>query len=393
MTSVISYYFSTLLKHLFVLLFFCSSIPLILFALNYSEMLVLSVLKDMILLSIPWFLWFHQALFCGFTTPRTIPSRLLLIVVSTILSTVLLMITFPYTQKHLDFAITDIQPNVITPKNKIISTDEGTLIIDPQNSPTQQTMFSHTGTKALWISSNYLLFNTIKTNNNSFELSNPESFSSFGYYPQSGSQILPFDQTTPTLPQYKLGQKIIQSWFDNMSVLHKKVQDLYTTAEIELSISTNSLLAEISTIPNKQTIETNDTEYTNSLSSYKKAAISSKKILLAQSKFTKIPKNIQTQIFDYANIFLSILCVFALASLLGVIVTIGQHFLGALIIIMILSIYTPYLSTHVMNISLELNKLHPSSPILLVNFLLVIVLYTCAIIATTIKSITRGAKH
>lgn len=393
MISVISYYFSTLLKHLFVLLFFCSSIPLILFALNYSEMLVISVLKDMILLSIPWFLWFHQALFCGFTTPKTIPSRLLLIVVSTILSTSLLMISVPYSQKHLDFSITNIQANMIIPKNNIISTDKGTLVINPQNSPTQQTMFSHIGTKALWISSNYLLFNTIKTNNNSFELSDPESFSSFGYYKQSGSQILPFDQTTPSLPQYKLGQDIIQSWFDNMSTLHKKVQDLYTTAEIELSISTNSLLAEISTVTNENSTETNNNQYMAALSSYKEAAISSKKILLAQSTFSKIPKNIQTHIFDYANIFLNILCVFALASLLGVIVTIGQHFLGALTIILILSVYTPYLSTHIMNISLELNKLYPSSPILLINFLLVIILYTCVIIATTMKSITRGAKY
>ena len=393
MTSVISYYFSTLLKHLFVLLFFCSAIPLILFALNYSEALVLSVLKDMILLSIPWFLWFHQALLCGFTTPKTIPSRLLLIVVSTILSTLLLMISFPYTQKHLDFSITNIQANVITPKNNIISTDKGTLVIDPQNSPNQQNLFSHTGTKALWISSNYLLFDTIKTNNNSFELSEPESFSSFGYYPQSGSQILPFDQTIISLPQYELGQNVIQSWFDNMSILHKKVQDLYTTAEINLSISTNTLLAEISTITNENSTETNDKEYTESLSSYKEATISSKKILLAQSKFTKIPKNIQTQVFDYANIFLSVLCVFALASLLGVMVTIGQHFLGALTIILILSVYTPYLSTHIMNISLELSKLHPSSPILLINFLLVIILYVCVIIATTIKSITKGEKH
>ncbi len=135
MTSVISYYFSALFKHFFVLLFFCSSIPLILFALNYSEALVISVLRDMVFLSIPWFLWFHQALFCGFTTPKTISSRLLLIVISTILSTLLLMVTFPYSQKHLDFSIIDIQPNIIVPKNKIISTDKGTLVIDPQNSP------------------------------------------------------------------------------------------------------------------------------------------------------------------------------------------------------------------------------------------------------------------
>ncbi|MDK2817914.1 MAG: hypothetical protein KFW21_00500 [Spirochaetota bacterium] len=392
MTSIISYYFSTLLKHFFVLLFFCSSIPLILFALNYSEELVLFVLRDVILLSIPWFLWFHQALFCGMNTPRTISSRLLLIITSTILSTLLLMISFPFSQKNFDISITNIKPNITIPNNSIISTSQGTLVIDPQKLPKQQTLFSQNKTKALWIGSNYLLFDNIKTNKNSFTLSNPQSFSSFGYYKQSGSKIIPFELTHLSIPQYKLGQQLIQRWFDNMSILHTKIRNLYITVGIKLPTNSNTVLKDI-VVSSDNTKETSSTNDDPMLISYKKASLSSRKLLLSQSKYVKISQTIKTQMFDYTNIFLTILCIFSIASFLGVVVTIAQQFLGALAIILILSIYTPYLSTYIINISLELYKNNPNSPILLINFLLVIVLYTCIIIATTIKNITKGIHY
>ncbi|MGL4677503.1 MAG: hypothetical protein ACRCWI_07550 [Brevinema sp.] len=386
MQAVFFLYFTTLIKQIFVLLFLGSFIPLILLAFNYPWHVITPIFRDILLLALPWFLWFHQAIFCGFTQVRTKFLQFFLILFSSCLTTILLLGIFPYTQKFLPLNIIQISPNITAPKGPIITSPQGTLIIDPNS--LERPLFAKTNTKALWVDSNFLLFQTISTNTQSFDLGLPESFISFTYYPQQGTKTIPFSQSHPSFPQYHLGQMIIQTWFDNITTLNKNIRLLYESIEIPLPLLSNQQFTEIQTTKPSKNLQ--DPDLSQEYNQYKTFSQHSKQ------EFTKresSSKNRQEWIFDYLNIFLSLLCIFSVASLLGIGATIQQSFLGSLAIILIMSLYAPGFSTKIMNLSLKFHTLQPTYSILLINLLLVCLLYLCTMVVSSFKKSIKGETY
>ncbi len=370
MISVISFYFSRLVMRFIILLFFCSFVPLILLSANYPSDVVLPIFKDVLLVSIPWILWLHQATFCGFITPRTMSSRIILVFTSTVISTILLMGVFPYTQKNIPLTIERILPNIVTPKGAIIPTSRGTLVIDPNS--LLHTFYATRNTKALWIDSNFSLFDEITTNSQSFELKSARSFDAFQYQNQIGTQIVPFFDSKPVTTQYRLGERVIQRWFDSVTAFHDDVITLYQGVELP-SYEDNASIPMIHTIKDARTNTT-----------------------LSKDPFVqKKPQEVQTSgensqqnsALDYLDVFLSLLCMFSVASLLGVFSTLGQHFMGAVSIVLVLSLFMPSLSIQLVN-SIQL----PISTLLL-HAILVLVLYVSSIILLSLKNLAKGVHY
>ncbi len=374
MISVISVYFSALIMRFIILLFFCSFVPLILLSSNYPLEVAVPVFKDMVLVSLPWFLWLHQAIFCGFITPRTLSSRITLVLVSTMISAMLLMGVFPYTQKNIPLSIDRILPNIVAPKGSIIPTAKGTLVIDPNSLP--HSFYATKDTKALWIDSEFLLFNDITTNSQSFELSSTRLFDSFQYLHQRNSRIVPFYLPSPIFTQYKLGEHIIQLWFDSVVEYHSNVTTLYQGVALPSYEDTSS-------IPMIHLVKDPRTN-----------------ISLSQDPFVqKKPQEVQTSgeniqqnsALDYLNVFLSLLGVFLIASLLGICSTLGQHLLGALSIITLLSFFTPSLSIQLSTKLMDLLQI--PIPTLLLHGISVLILYVCSIILLYLKNLAKGVRY
>lgn len=375
MLGLTLHYFSSLVKRLIILLLFCSFIPLILLALNYPTSIINPMMIDTIFISLPWLLWFHQAIFYGFIIPQTIPLQIFTLVMSTILSTIILMSSFPFTQRYLPLKINNILPNIVVPHGSIIPTEKGTLIIDPLSTPSK--MFAQKNSKALWIDSNYIAFNSIKTNSSSFTLSKAYSFSIFGYYPQKGIQVIPFNKTYSSFPQYSLGQYILQTWFDNMNNLNSQITSLYNNCSIPINTITNTHFQQILQKKEPQSNKQKKAKlYKLNKTSPQQNKIKNNII------FNKIP-----YLFNYLNIALNILIIFILASFIGVFLTIKQNLLGASALLLIASLFLPSLSIQI--ITSQLQKILPSTSLLIINCLLVIILYICCFIAITMKKHIR----
>ncbi|MGL5955885.1 MAG: hypothetical protein ACRC0X_04690 [Brevinema sp.] len=375
MKAVLFLYFTALIKRIVVLLLLGAFIPLMLLAFDYPWNIILPIFRDILLIALPWFLWFHQVVFCGFTTFKTTFSQFLLIMLSSCLSALLLIGIFPYTQKELPLVVEQIRPNITMPKGSIITSPRGTLIINSL----QQSLFTNTNTKALWVHSNFSSFQEIRTNSQSFDLSLPESDL------QESIETIPFYRPYPS---YQLGQTIIQTWFDNITILNKNIRALYESIEVPLPLSTNQQFLEILTIKAARSNTSQNLPLFQEYSQYKTFSQQSKQEFVKEEA-----KNWQGWIFDYLNIFLSLLCIFSIASLLGIVTTIQQNFLGSIALLSIISLYAPVFSTKIINVSLKLHDLQPSYSILLINLLLVGLLYLCTMILTSIKKQQKGVPH
>ena len=390
MISLVLYYFSTLAKRILVLLLFCSFILWILLAHNYTWDQSFSIFRDTVLLSIPWFLWFHQAFYSGFLAPHKTSIQLTSILVGAFLSSVILMIGFPYTQHDLPLEIEKLRPNIVAPRGPIVTSPAGTLILNPREGIHE--MFSLPTSSALWITSNYILFDEIETNTHSFSLKKPHSFSEFGYYPQQGVLVLPYDNSYPSFPQYSLGQYVIQTWFDNMLDLNTQIANIYKALEMPLPQQTNKYFNQLLI---KKEARTNRVPRVQDdvLQVFHDKTTETQEKILKKDTLKRISRENKIKLVDYLSIFISLLCIFTFASLLGILLTLRQHLLGAIVLILVSSLYVPSYSSYTMSASLELQKVLPQYSFLIIHTLIFGILCVCCLVAYTLKIILKEKQH
>lgn len=379
MSTIFQLYFGSLIKRFLLLCLVCSFIPLVIISNQYDLKTSLLVYKDSLFFTFPWLILFQQIVFCAFLTPKDLLSRVYLLIVSTLLSTIILMVALPSTQTNFHIEFDKIIPKIVQPKHSIILNNSGTFIIDPLKTSTP--LYATKNTKALLISSNLFSFKTLKTNTQSYALTEPFSFTSYGFQAQNGSMIYPFFQEKSTSFELSLAQKIMQYWLDSVLIFNQTMNQLYQTINVNFKTSQSIYYTNIRT---KKPSRQKNVYNTKIFQEYQKLVNNSK------TKSSPMPKSIPITVVNYINIFTSILCIFALFALIGILISIRQHFAGIFALIMLLAFFIPYISTNFFQLVLKLSNILPSFSILLLNIALTFVFYIISIILYNFKPSTRS---
>ncbi len=353
MASLFGMYFFGLFKRLIVVLFFTSFVIFFLMSYRYSNATLALAMEDLLLFSVPWLLWFNQAAFTGFFTPRNIFARVFFVFFSTLISTAVLMIFIGFFAVIPEFKISNIRPNIVTPEGSVIHTKSGTLIID--NTPTPP-IFTDSNKKAVFVSTNITYYNNIRTNSQTFELEN------FG-----STFIVPFYEGS-TNKSY-----IIDIWLNRISYLNQNLEDIYTLFGIPLPKRDST--------PYVLTNNTNRVPVDNL--SFVEAPM---KNSAEPDGEPRNPDNIPYSFINYINIILALLCLFCAASILGILMTLGQNYLGASALVFLSSIFLSGWAVKIMELIIKGASRLPSYSMLVINACMIAVLYVLVFAVSFLKN-------
>ncbi len=98
------------------------------------------------------------------------------------------------------------------------------------------------------------------------------------------------------------------------------------------------------------------------------------------------PSAIPYSLINYINVFLALLCLFCAASILGILLTLGQNYLGASALVFLSSVFLSGWAVKIMDLIIKGSAHLPSFAILVINTCMIVVLYVLVFVVSFLKN-------